>query len=244
MTCGDPAICSVVIAVHNEAENVGAVVAEAARVLPAAGRFELVFVDDGSTDGTAGRLHELAQHHPEIRVIRLDRRCAKSAALRVGIARARGAWIATMDGDGQNDPADLLPMLRALRDSPPPHAIVAGIRTRRLDTWSRRVSTRFANRFRQAVLKDNCPDTGCGLKAFPREGFLRLPAFEGMHRFFPALFQMYGHPLVCLPVTHRPRLQGRSKYTNVGRALVGIGDLLGVVWLRSRTHLPALVTED
>ena len=229
---------------HNEAENVAAVVAEAAREMAAAGPYELVFVDDGSTDETVPRLQQLAQDHPEIRVIRLDRRYAKSAALRAGVVAAHGAWIATMDGDGQNDPADLVPMLAALRDSPAPYAIVAGVRTRRQDSWSRRVATRFANGLRQAVLNDGCPDAGCGLKAFPRDAFLRLPAFEGMHRYFPALFQMYGHALICLPVTHRPRLLGRSKYTNFGRGLVGIRDLLGVVWLRNRTRVPMRVTEN
>ena len=121
---------------------------------------------------------------------------------------------------------------------------MAGIRVRRHDTLSRRVASRVANGLRQAVLADHCPDTGCGLKAFRRDDFLRLPAFEGMHRFLPALFQAYGHPLLCKTVSHRARLRGQSKYTNFGRALVGIGDMLGVIWLRRRTTVPRKVTES
>ena len=122
--------------------------------------------------------------------------------------------------------------------------LVAGIRTRRRDSLSRRFATRFANGLRQALLHDNCPDTACGLKVFRRDAFLRLPAFEGMHRFLPALFQTFGAPLVCWPVTHRPRLAGQSKYTNFGRAAVGLFDTLGVIWLRRRTRLPQHVVEE
>ncbi len=233
---------SVVIAVYNEAENVGAVVAELTSALASAGPSEIVFVDDGSTDNTGDALASCASGR--MRVLRHDRRCGKTAALRTGIGAARGEWIGTMDGDGQNDPRDLVAMLelgRAAARGPAP--LVAGVRLRRHDGLSRRIATRFANGFRQAVLADHCPDSGCGLKAFRGGDFLRLPAFEGMHRFLPALFQLYGHPLVCHPVTHRPRMKGRSKYTNWGRALVGIGDMLGVIWLRSRTHRPGQVTE-
>lgn len=235
---------SVVIAVFNEAENVAAVVRELMAALAASQPFEVVFVDDGSTDGTAQAITALAHAHPGVRLLRHDRRCGKTAALRTGIAAARGAWIATMDGDGQNDPADIPPMLALgeLADGAAP--LIAGIRIRRHDRLSRRVATRLANRVRQAVLADGCPDTGCGLKAFRRDAFLLLPAFEGMHRFLPALFQAFGHPLLCHVVTHRPRLAGQSKYTNFGRAMVGITDMLGVIWLRSRTTLPRKVTES
>ena len=148
-----------------------------------------------------------------------------------------------MDGDGQNDPADLPPMLAMARAAPGP-VLVAGVRTRRRDTWSRRVATRFANGLRQAILSDGCPDTGCGMKAFRAADFLAMPAFEGMHRFLPALFQARGIPLLLSPVRHRPRLRGASKYTNWGRALVGIVDMAGVVWLRARTRVPGRVTEE
>jgi dolichol-phosphate mannosyltransferase len=232
---------SVVIAVYNEAENVDAVAAEVLAKLRDARRFELIFVDDGSTDETAARLHALRLAHPEIRLLRHERRSGKTAALVTGIGASRADWIVTMDGDGQNDPADLVPMIDLARSRQEPSPLVAGIRARRHDSWARRVATRFANGLRQAILKDACPDTACGLKAFRRDVFLRLPVFEGMHRFLPALFQMYGHPLLCHPVAHRARLRGQSKYTNFGRAVVGISDMLGVVWLRRRTHLPTRV---
>ena len=243
---GPPRV-SVVIAVLNEAENVAAVVAELAVALTPVQPFEVIFVDDGSTDATAAEITALMPAHGFLRLLRHDRRCGKTAALRTGIAAARGEWIATMDGDGQNDPADI-PAMLALATPGDSHLVagplVAGIRLRRHDTLSRRIATRVANGFRQAVLADHCPDTGCGLKAFRRDDFLRLPAFEGMHRFLPALFQTYGHPLLCHTVSHRARLGGQSKYTNLGRAIVGLGDMLGVIWLRSRTTLPLKVVES
>ncbi len=235
---------SVVIAVYNEAENVASVLTELTKALASLQPFEVLFIDDGSTDATADGIMALAVAHPGLRLLRHDRRCGKTAALRTGITAARSEWIATMDGDGQNDPADIPGMLALGLAAPGAPPLVAGIRLRRHDTLSRRIATRLANGFRQAVLADGCPDTGCGLKAFRRDDFLRLPGFEGMHRFLPALFQAYGHPLLCKVVSHRARLRGQSKYTNLGRAMVGIGDMLGVIWLRSRTTLPNKVTES
>jgi dolichol-phosphate mannosyltransferase len=233
----------VVIAVLNEAENVEDVAAEVRDAFAAVDAYEVVFVDDGSTDGTPQALQAIAAADPHVRVVRHDRRCGKSAAVRTGVVAARAPWIATMDGDGQNAPADLLAMLETAWKADGEAPLVAGIRVGRDDPRSRLIATRIANGFRSRVLGDSCPDTGCGMKVFRREDFLMLPVFEGMHRFLPALFQKYGHPLVCQPVSHRPRLRGQSKYTNFGRALVGIGDLLGVIWLRSRTRVPGRVTE-
>lgn len=149
-----------------------------------------------------------------------------------------------MDGDGQDSAADVPRLLELAWAGAEPFPLIAGIRTRRRNSWSRRLATKFANGLRQSLLHDNCPDTACGLKAFRRDDFLRLPAFEGMHRFLPALFQTYGHPLICCAVTHRPRLAGRSKYTNFGRAVVGLSDMLGVIWLQRRTRLPRRVVEE
>ncbi|CAH2604221.1 Glycosyltransferase family 2 protein [Rhodovastum atsumiense] len=239
-----PPRVSIVIAVLNEAENIAPVCAELIPALASLHPFEVIFVDDGSSDATAAAIARAQAQHPEIRLLRHDRCCGKTAALRTGITAARAPWIATMDGDGQNIPADLVRMLELGLAAGSPAPLVAGIRTRRHDGWSRLVATRIANGFRRAVLGDECPDTGCGMKAFAREDFLRLPAFEGMHRFLPALFQLYGRRLVCCPVGHRARMAGRSKYTNLGRALVGLADTAGVIWLRARTRVPARVAEE
>ena len=229
---------SVVVAVLDEAENVQAVAAETLAALAPIAPFEIVFVDDGSTDATAAVVARLASADPRIRLVRHARRCGKSQAVRTGVLAARAPWIATMDGDGQNDPRDVVAMLQAAWSTPGPAPLVAGVRVRRDDPPSRLVATRIANGFRQAVLQDHCPDTGCGLKVFRRQDFLLLPVFEGMHRFLPALFARYGHPLINREVGHRARVAGRSKYTNWGRALVGVVDLLGVIWLTRRTQAP------
>jgi dolichol-phosphate mannosyltransferase len=235
---------SVVVAVFNEAENVGRVTEEVLRAAAPLGPFEFIYVDDGSNDATAERLRALREADPSIRVLRHDRRCGKTAALITGIAAAGAPWIVTMDGDGQDSAEDIPRLLELAWAGGEPFPLVAGIRARRRDSWSRRFATKFANGLRQALLHDHCPDTACGLKAFGRDAFLRLPAFEGMHRFLPALFQTYGHRLVCCPVTHRPRSAGQSKYSNFGRAMVGLPDTLGVIWLQRRTRLPGGVVEE
>jgi dolichol-phosphate mannosyltransferase len=239
-----PVRFSVVIAVFNEADNIEAVTQDVLRAAAPLGQFELIYVDDGSTDLTADRVRALRDAGNPLRLLRHDRRCGKTAALITGVMAARAPWIVTMDGDGQDSAGDVPRMLELVWAGEEPSPLVAGIRTRRQDSWSRRFATKFANGLRQALLRDNCPDTACGLKAFQRDAFLRLPAFEGMHRFLPALFQTYGHRLVCCPVTHRPRLAGQSKYSNFGRAVVGLPDMLGVIWLQRRTRLPGRVFED
>ncbi|MBC7168150.1 MAG: glycosyltransferase family 2 protein [Phenylobacterium sp.] len=234
-----PPVLSAVIAVLNEAENIEAVTADCLAGLAGAAPFEIVYVDDGSTDETAAVIADLTARHPEVRLVRHDRRCGKSQAVRTGVLAARGEWIGTLDGDGQNSAGDLVEMLRLAQGAGKLSPLVAGIRVRRDDPWPRLVATRIANGFRARVLGDRCPDTGCGVKLFRRSDFLRLPCFEGMHRFLPALFQAYGHPLINHPVRHQARLHGTSKYTNLGRALVGIWDVLGVIWLVRRTQAPA-----
>ncbi len=236
-------LASVVVAVLNEEENVSEVCDEIVRALEPWGAFEIVWVDDGSSDDTPRRLAAIADKDARVRLVVHDRRCGKSQAVRTGVSAARAPWVATLDGDGQNDAADLPPMLDLARNARSPAPIVAGIRQRRNDPLSRLIATRIANGLRMAVLGDNCPDTGCGVKVFARADFLLLPCFEGMHRFLPALFKRYGHPTLNHPISHRPRTRGQSKYTNWGRALVGVFDLLGVIWLTRRTRAPLSVRE-
>lgn len=244
---GSP-VLSIVLTVLNERENIIPVCQELASVLPNLPDCEIVFVDDGSVDGTLEKLIQARQTISGLqglRVLRHKRRCGKSGALRTGIKNAKGRWIATIDGDGQDDPSEI-PELFALGLSGQKAGrapLVVGTRLKRRDTIWRRLATRFANGLRQRILADECPDTGAPMKVFLREDFLNLPQFEGLHRFLPALMKTYRVPLVCKPVRHRSRLHGESKYTNLGRAIVGVRDLLGVVWLRNRTRLPETVEE-
>lgn len=246
MSASEAPRLSIVAAVLNEQENIRPVCTEMAAALADIGPHEVVFVDDGSVDGTVAALLAARDVLPQLRVISHDRRCGKSAALRTGIEAARGGWIATIDGDGQDDPAEIVPMLSLALGAGEivPGPLVVGVRLKRNDNISRRFATRFANGLRRRLLKDGCPDTGAPMKLFRRDDFLRLPQFEGVHRFMPALFQHYGSPLICYPVRHRARLHGMSKYTNLNRALVGIRDLLGVMWLQSRTRVPAGLKEQ
>lgn len=238
---GTPVELSVVIPAFNEEDNVLPLLDEIEAVLAGGPAYEVVFVDDASTDATADRLAARKAQSPTLRVIRHGRRGGQSAALRTGIKAARAPWIATLDGDGQNDPADI-PTLLALRDQPasPAHApaLIGGLRTKRHDTWHRRLASRGANLIRQTLLNDGCSDSGCGLKLFRRDAFLDLPYFGATHRFLPALFQIQGHAAAFIPVNHRPRQRGKSKYGNLKRGLIGLVDLLGVRWLKSRTPVP------
>ncbi|GBQ13515.1 glycosyltransferase family 2 protein [Swaminathania salitolerans] len=239
---------SVVIAVLNEVENIQPVCAELAGVFGSRSDTEIVFVDDGSTDGTGDALLAARDAYlPSLRLLVHDRRLGKSAALRTGIEAARGHWIATLDGDGQDDPSVIVTMLdraEALSKGAGGAApLVVGVRLKRNDSLSRVIATRFANGLRRRLLKDGCPDTGAPMKLFSRAAFLRIPQFEGVHRFLPALLGCYGAELICVETRHRARLHGHSKYTNFNRALVGIRDLLGVMWLLNRTRLPGRVTE-
>ncbi|MCB1522362.1 MAG: glycosyltransferase family 2 protein [Hyphomicrobiaceae bacterium] len=236
---------SVVIPALNEAGNIGRLVEETYKEVPPAMLAEVIVVDDASTDATGDEVKALIRdgRHPGLRYLRHDKRSGQSSALRSGITAARSAVVATMDGDGQNDPRDI-PKLVARLASPGTcgPALVNGWRTSRKDTGSKRWASKAANKIRDAVLKDECPDTGCGIKAYWRDAFLRLPFFTSMHRYLPALFQTYGHEVAYVPVNDRPRQAGVSKYNNLNRALVGLYDLVGVSWLRRRTNVP-LATE-
>lgn len=228
---------SIVIPLRNEVENVGPLVDEilaANRTKPPA---EIVLVDDASTDDTVAAVRCARVRHGEVVVlVRNGRQCGQSTAVRNGIQAARSPWIVTMDGDRQNDPADIPAMLSRLRESPVGDILVIGHRVARRDTWLRRQASRLANGVRGALLHDRAPDTGCGLKAFSREVFLELPYFDHMHRFMPALMLQHGGKVESLPVRHRPRVAGRSKYGILDRLWVGIVDLFGVAWLARRNR--------
>jgi dolichol-phosphate mannosyltransferase len=240
---GQPPIeLSVVVPVHDEAENIGPLIAEVVGALDGVTEYEIVCVDDGSTDATPRVLDGLARGQPRLRVARHAQRCGQSAALHTGVRLARGPWVATLDGDGQNDPADLPRLLEELRSLARPARLqlVAGHRRHRRDSLGRRVASRVANGVRSRLLGDATPDTGCGTKVFERDAFLALPYFDHMHRFLPALVRRNGGEVVSVPVNHRPRLRGRSHYGLHDRLWSGIADLFGVMWLARRVQRPAV----
>ena len=223
---------SVVIPVCNEAGNLGPLVAEIERVLARRLRFEVIVVDDGSRDSTPEEANALAATRPWLRIESHDGNRGQSAAIRTGVASAGAPWVAVLDGDGQNDPADIPALLAALALSDA--AMVIGERRQRHDNWIRRCSSRIANGIRASLLHDGIRDTGCGLKVFYRDDFLALPAFDHMHRFLPALMLQRGGKVRSVRVNHRARRHGRSKYGLKNRLWVGVVDLLGVMWLERR----------
>jgi glycosyltransferase involved in cell wall biosynthesis len=235
---------SVAVPVKNEAGNIEPLVREILAALRGQA-FEIVYVDDGSSDGTAGHLLALRKDVPELRIVQHDRTCGQSQALRTAITAARGSLVVTIDGDGQNDPADIPALIEAWRQGSAGGdlGLVAGQRRKRQDKLSKRLASRFANALRRRALKDDTQDTGCGLKLIPRAVYLRLPYFDHMHRYLPALVKREGLKVAFVSVNHRPRRHGRSNYGNLDRALVSIRDLMGVMWLLARCRLPAARTE-
>jgi dolichol-phosphate mannosyltransferase len=231
---------SIVVPVYDERDSIAPLVHEITAALRDITSFEIVVVDDGSTDGTTEVLRRLKADMPWLRVLRHVANSGQSAAIHTGVKAARGAWIATLDGDGQNDPADL-PRLIAQRDASAPDVkMLTGWRVHRRDSGSRRWASTIANAIRARMLRDATPDTGCGTRLFEREAFLELPFFDHMHRYLPALMQRAGWKTVCVPVNHRPRTSGVSKYGNLHRALAGLGDLRGVAWLIRRGKVTAV----
>jgi dolichol-phosphate mannosyltransferase len=234
-----PAV-SVVVPVRNEAGNIAPLVGEIAAAL-AGESFEVVYVNDGSTDGTGAELTRLKAQHPWLRQVRHATSCGQSAALRTGITAARAPVIVTLDGDGQNDPAFLPKLVDALRAGGPRMGLIAGQRVGRKASGFKKFQSRVANAVRGAVLRDGTRDTGCGLKAFPRDLALALPYFDGLHRFLPALVRREGRDIGYIDVVDRPRHSGTSNYGFWDRLWIGILDLAGVWWLiRRKKRVPEI----
>lgn len=242
----DSVYVSVLIPAKNEARNLTPLLQEIRSALVGED-YEVIVVDDGSTDDTVAELRALKRDgFHQLRIIRHARSLGQSTSIYHAATVARGHWLATLDGDGQNDPADIPGMLSLVRGSEGVAGgikLVAGHRVNRRDTASKRWASRFANGLRSRLLKDATPDTGCGLKVIEREAFLRLPYFDHMHRYIPALIQRHKGRMIVHPVNHRHRVAGVSKYGNIDRALVGILDLMGVWWLIKRTKLDATPEE-
>ena len=233
---------SVVVPVHDEEGAAGPLAREIAAAF--AGRsFEMVFVDDASRDGTLAELRALMPELPMLRVLSHASNAGQSRAVRTGVLAARAPIVVTLDGDGQNPPADAPRLVDLLTESPANVALVGGVRARRQDTEAKRWASRWANRIRRRLLSDDADDTGCGLKAFRRDVFLRLPYFDHLHRYLPALVIREGFENRYVEVGHRHRETGRSKYTNWGRLVASLSDLLGVMWLKRRSRRPGAVSE-
>jgi dolichol-phosphate mannosyltransferase len=242
----DPAV-SVVVPVRNEAGNIAPLVAEIAKALAEQWRFEVVYVDDGSSDGTGTELKRLMTQHAWLRCVRHKQSCGQSAAVRSGVTAARAPVVVTLDGDGQNDPAFIPALIRALDagDAKGPRiGLVAGQRVGRKASGFKKLQSRIANAVRGAVLRDGTRDTGCGLKAFHRDVFLSLPYFDGLHRFLPALVRREGYGIGYVNVVDRPRAHGVSNYGMWDRLWIGILDLAGVWWLiRRKKRIPEISEE-
>jgi len=230
---------AVVVPVHNESENIRPLIEEISAALDGVAEYEIVYVNDGSTDDTAAKLVEMASEQPRLSVYRHETACGQSAAVATGVGRARATYIATLDGDGQNDPADIPALFARLKEAQAPDMLlVAGWRAKRKDTEWKRFQSKLANAVRQKLLGDNTPDTGCGLKVFTRTAFLDMPRFDHMHRYLPALMIRRGGEVVSIEVNHRDRERGISKYGMWDRLSVAARDVLGVMWLATRGSKP------
>lgn len=237
---------TVIVPVLNEENNISGLLEEISLAAEKAPISEIIYVNDNSTDNTLNKLMSLRAKYPSLRILSHDRRCGQSAALWAGVKAAGNDLIVTMDGDGQNDPADISQLYKLYESakSESQKIMVAGERRKRNDSLSRRMASRFANRLRAKILNDHTKDTGCSLKLFRRKDYLALPYFNHMHRFLPALMMREGVRLMHVDVNHRERQHGVSKYSNFGRALVGVTDLAGVWWLLKRPYTHPQIIED
>jgi len=228
---------AVVVPVFNERDNIPPLLGEIATVLRGRIDFEIIYVDDDSSDDSVAVLQAARVQFPELRIVHHVSRSGQSTAVWNGVNAARSPWIATLDGDGQNNPADIPRLLDARAAASAEVRLFAGWRVTRKDSFNKRISSKVANAVRSRMLQDATPDTGCGLKLFERELFLRLPYFDHMHRYLPALVKRAGFASVSVPVGHRPRTAGTSKYGMLDRLWVGLADLRGVAWLMRRAKV-------
>jgi dolichol-phosphate mannosyltransferase len=235
---------SIVIPARNEAPNVAPLVAEIRAALDGVADYEIIYIDDGSSDDTAAAVRA-AMEAGRVRLLRHAKSCGQSAAVRSGVIAAHAPWIATLDADGQNDPADIKKLWELACSTPnAERLLLAGYRQKRRDTAIKRVSSRIANRVRGTMLKDHTPDTGCGLKLLRRDLYLALPFFDHNHRFLPALVLREGGFVQSVAVNHRPRQRGKSNYGTLDRLFVGVVDLFGVMWLQHRAKVPVLLADE
>ncbi|MDD5580189.1 MAG: glycosyltransferase family 2 protein [Methylobacter sp.] len=231
---------SIIIPVHNEADNIISLIDEIVTAMSEAEEYEIIYVNDGSNDSTAAVLKQAQQYYKTLRVIQHQQSCGQSTAIYTGVKAAHYPYIATLDGDGQNDPADIPRLYNVLKNQSQTINnlfMVAGWRNKRHDSAWRLFSSKVANTVRAGLLGDNTLDTGCGLKIFLKDKFLELPYFDHMHRFLPALMIRAGGRVISEPVNHRSRDHGSSKYGTLDRLWAGIIDLLGVIWLQKRGKL-------
>lgn len=237
---------SVIVPVHNEQDNLAPLLQEIAAAAMQAPISEIIYIDDASQDDTYNRLKTLRRDYPLLRILRHENRSGQSAALWSGISRAKNDVIVTLDGDGQNNPADIPKLYKLFTDKggPAVAVMVAGQREKRHDNWVRRISSRLANKLRSFLLRDNTRDTGCSLKMYRKTDYLSLPYFNHMHRFLPALLMREGVQILHVDVSHRPREKGVSKYGTLDRLFVSISDLMGVLWLMRRARTRGKIFEE
>ena len=234
---------SIVIPIYNEQDNIIQLIREVRDSLEKKINFEIIIVDDGSDDKTYEAVNKIKKINKNITIISHKKNYGQSIGLRTGIIEANSEYIVTLDGDGQNDPRDILKLIKSF-DTKVNHMMVIGNRVNRIDTTAKKVASRLAFQIRKLLLKDTTPDTGCAIKVFRKKDFLQLPFFNHIHRFLPFLFNTFGGKIISIPVNHRSRSSGISKYSNFQRFLVGINDLYGVIWLRKRSVWPILKKRD
>jgi len=234
---------SIVIPVYNEQNNIVRLIKEVQIALEKKINYEIIIVDDGSCDNTFEELNKIKYTKKNINIISHKKNYGQSIGLQTGIIGANSEYIVTLDGDGQNDPSDILKLIKFF-DTTVRFMMVIGNRVNRIDSLSKKVASRLAFKIRKLILKDTTPDTGCAIKLFRKRDFLQLPFFNHVHRFLPFLFNTFGGKIISVPVNHRSRNSGTSKYSNFQRFLVGITDLFGVIWLRKRSVWPILKKTD